>query len=191
MSAEFYGVANIAGVNRVIPPMPLLADDAIVQQPVDWNTLPAAMAKSATDFIAAKAASGEDFFLMVAPYQPHHPLQPSPAYAYTSLRGEFGDVVCELDGIVGSVMHALREHDLIADTLVHFTSGQPGLPACAISIPMLLSLYPLPVHQIIAARGGAAPSARGGPLPSTPHFAPLRQRTLETNGNTGWLFSRL
>ena len=163
MSAEDYGVTDVPGANRVVPPMPLLANGKVMEQPVDWNALPSVLTASATDFIANKAASGENFFLMVSFYQPHYPHRPSPTYTNISRRGAFGDVVTELDAMVGDVMQSLRQHNLVQDTLVHFTSGAsalsvplhpnpcfhsttPTVQAIYFSLgkPLLLHLYPTP-----------------------------------------------
>lgn len=148
MYSAYYGVENVPGMNRIVPPMPLLSDLNVVQQPADMSTLPQRMADSATDFIKAHAEDETPFFLMVAFYQPHTPLQPSARYANTSLRGLFGDVVSELDGIVGQVTDALESNNLTEQTLVHFSSGERDetskyalfLLSCVflVSIPLLL-----------------------------------------------------
>lgn len=62
------------------------------------------------------------FFLYVAYAMPHIPLHPGPEFQGSSLRGEYGDVMEEIDWSVGRILQRLRELDLHEQTLVLFTS---------------------------------------------------------------------
>jgi len=53
---------------------------------------------------------------------PHVPLFRSDAFAETSRRGLYGDVIEEIDWSVGQVLDALRTHGLDSNTIVWFTS---------------------------------------------------------------------
>ncbi|MEO6040771.1 MAG: sulfatase-like hydrolase/transferase, partial [Croceibacterium sp.] len=73
------------------------------------------------------------FFLTIALSSPHLPNYPPAQYAGKSAAGAYGDVVQELDGIVGGVMAKLEQLGLTEQTLVVITSdngpwfeGSPG-----------------------------------------------------------------
>ena len=95
MSSEAYDVKDIPVVNRAVPPMPLMRNDEIVQQPMDFDTATDAFTDEAINFIRENA--GNRFFLVVNYYQPHVPLQPSPRFRGLTRRGIYGDVVAEMD----------------------------------------------------------------------------------------------
>lgn len=62
------------------------------------------------------------FFLYLALSAPHLPEYPHPPYTGTSRAGAYGDVVVEIDAIVGQLAQQLRRLRLDRDTLVVFTS---------------------------------------------------------------------
>jgi arylsulfatase A-like enzyme len=73
------------------------------------------------------------FFLDLCLSAPHLPEYPRPPFTGTSSAGAFGDVVEEVDSIVGQLLNKLRELHLERETLVIFTSdngpwfeGSPG-----------------------------------------------------------------
>ncbi|WP_241233735.1 sulfatase family protein [Altericroceibacterium xinjiangense] len=62
------------------------------------------------------------FFLTLALSSPHLPNFPSPEFAGRSAAGAYGDVVEEMDAIVGRVMAKIEQLGLSRNTLVVFTS---------------------------------------------------------------------
>ena len=74
----------------------------------------------AVDFI--NRHHDEPFFLYVPQSMVHVPLFVSDKFKGKSGHGLFGDVVQEIDWSVGQILGALREHELVENTLVVFTS---------------------------------------------------------------------
>ena len=62
------------------------------------------------------------FFLYIAHSMPHVPLYASEEFTGTSKRGLYGDVVQELDWSVGQILKSLREHGILENTLIVFSS---------------------------------------------------------------------
>jgi arylsulfatase A-like enzyme len=62
------------------------------------------------------------FYLELALTAPHLPNYPHPPYTGDSSAGAYGDVVEEIDAIVGRLLAKLRQLELARDTLVIFTS---------------------------------------------------------------------
>ncbi|MGB0372889.1 MAG: sulfatase-like hydrolase/transferase [Opitutales bacterium] len=78
------------------------------------------MVKAAVDFI--KRHKDEPFFLCYSDPLPHSPYVPSPQFQGTSERGDYGDVIHEIDWQFQQLMNALTELGLENDTIVVFTS---------------------------------------------------------------------
>jgi arylsulfatase A-like enzyme len=81
------------------------------------------------DYINAKASNDEGykfkdapFFLYYAPHIPHYPHVPAKQFQGTSGVGLYGDFVKELDWAVGQIVNALKENDMLDETLIIFTS---------------------------------------------------------------------
>ena len=62
------------------------------------------------------------FFVELALSAPHLPEYPFGEFKGTSQAGPYGDVVMEIDSIVGRLLDKLRELELDRDTMVFFTS---------------------------------------------------------------------
>jgi arylsulfatase A len=107
------------------PPIPLMRDESIVEQPADQDTLTLRYTREAVRFIqdrSADARQGHPFFLYMPYAFPHVPLHASEAFRGKSPRGLYGDVVEELDWSVGQVLAAIRDQGLAGSTLVVFAS---------------------------------------------------------------------
>ena len=106
------------------PPIPLLRDEKIIEQPVVQETLTLRYTREALSFIRNHHATAhaQPFFLYVAYTFPHIPLHAGKAFHGKSPRGLFGDVVEEIDWSVGQILAALRDEGLADSTLVVFTS---------------------------------------------------------------------
>lgn len=64
----------------------------------------------------------EPFFLYYAMQQPHVPRTPHPRFVGTSGMGPRGDVIVEADWCVGELLKTLEEENLMANTLIIFSS---------------------------------------------------------------------
>jgi arylsulfatase len=62
------------------------------------------------------------FFLYYAHNYPHTPYKPGPAFAGSSTDGKRGDVIQELDWSIGQIVKALKQHGILDNTLIVFTS---------------------------------------------------------------------
>ena len=76
--------------------------------------------KEAQEFITKN--KDNSFFLYIAHSMPHVPLYASEEFIGTSKRGLYGDVVQELDWSVGQILKSLREHGILENTLIVFSS---------------------------------------------------------------------
>jgi arylsulfatase A-like enzyme len=100
--------------------VPLLRNDEVVERPADQTTLTRRYTEEAIQFIQEHRDG--PFFVYLAHTMPHVPLFTSDAFADTSRRGLYGDVIEELDWSVGQVLNTLRQEGLAENTLVFFTS---------------------------------------------------------------------
>jgi arylsulfatase A len=106
------------------PPIPLLRDETIIEQPAVQETLTLRYTREALSFIRnhRATAAAQPFFLYVAYTSAHIPLHAGKAFRGKSPRGSFGDTVEEIDWSVGQILAALRDAGLAESTLVVFTS---------------------------------------------------------------------
>jgi len=107
------------------PPIPLMRDASITEQPAVQETLTQRYTHEALGFIRSHAEGGagnRPFLLYLAYTFPHVPLHASPEFRGKSPRGLYGDVVEELDASVGQILQTLRDLGLAGSTLVVFTS---------------------------------------------------------------------
>ena len=86
----------------------------------DFHQLQQQFADAALSFI--ERHHDRPFFVHLALSAPHLPEYPHPSFAGTSDAGPYGDVVREIDDIVGRLLETLRALDLDRRTLVIFTS---------------------------------------------------------------------
>jgi arylsulfatase A len=120
---SYYGIPysnDMHSVQRGDPPVPLMRNEEIIEQPVDQTTLTKRYTREAIQFI--EDHQREPFFLYFPHTFPHVPLFASTDFEDQSLRGLYGDVVEELDWSVGQVLDTLRRLGLDENTLVLFTS---------------------------------------------------------------------
>lgn len=93
-------------------PLPLVANETVIEQPVNLNTLSERYVAAALNFVA-----DDKFALYYAFSHVHVPDFASPQFCNTSRRGRYGDAVAEMDWSIGQVMAAVP-----TDTLTFFTS---------------------------------------------------------------------
>lgn len=99
---------------------PLYRNEELIERPVDQTTLTGRYTDEARRFI--REHKERPFFLYLAHTFPHTPLFASGAFAGSSRRGLYGDVVEELDWSVGQVLETLKKEKLDRKTLVFFGS---------------------------------------------------------------------
>lgn len=102
------------------PPIPLVRNKTIIEQPVDQRTLTRRYTEEARSFI--RENEDQPFFLYLPYTFPHVPLYVSETFRDTSARGLYGDVVEKIDWSVGQILSTLRDRGLSENTLVVFTS---------------------------------------------------------------------
>jgi arylsulfatase A-like enzyme len=125
---HYFGIPYSNDMGRIAagePPIPLMRDTTIAEQPAVQETLTLRYTQEALRFIRshAKGTAGNQPFLLYLAYTfPHVPLHASPAFRGKSPRGLYGDVVEELDASVAQILQSLRDLGLASSTLVVFTS---------------------------------------------------------------------
>lgn len=90
------------------------------EEVVDFPRLQQRFYEEAESFIAENA--GNPFFVELALSAPHLPEHPRAPFSGRSEGGAYGDVVEEIDDIVGRLLKKLQELGIDRDTLVLFTS---------------------------------------------------------------------
>ena len=102
--------------------LPTFEQDEVVGLNTDQARFTGEFTRRAVDFIHRQADADRRFFLYVPHPMPHVPLFRSPAFADTTARGVFGDVISEIDWSVGRILAAIDDRGLTEDTLVIFSS---------------------------------------------------------------------
>jgi arylsulfatase A len=93
------------------------------------KVMPAITGKAVEIIGKAAADPGKPFFLYFALTAPHTPIAPSDHFRHKTNIGPYGDYLMEVDGAVGQILQAVKQHDLDENTLIIFTSdnGSPAL----------------------------------------------------------------
>ena len=105
------------------PPLPLFDGEKQIKTGLtseDQEQLTTQYAEHAVSFIGRNKE--RPFFLYVTPNMPHVPLHVSDKFRGKSERGLYGDVIMEIDWLVGEILGALKRNGLDENTLVVFTS---------------------------------------------------------------------
>lgn len=98
----------------------LMRNREVIEQPAYQPDLTKNYTAEAVQFIERNRH--QPFFLYLAHAMPHVPLYRSDAFADTSRRGKYGDVIEELDWSVGKIVEAIEANGLRQHTVVVFTS---------------------------------------------------------------------
>ncbi len=110
--------------NDMIPPkwpdIPLFFNNDTLELNPDQRKLTKLYTEKAIEFM--QKGEGEPFFIYMPYAMPHVPLFPGEEFMGQSRRGEYGDVIEEIDWSVGRIMDYLTESGLAENTLVWFTS---------------------------------------------------------------------
>jgi arylsulfatase A-like enzyme len=115
-------ILSILGLD--FPPLPLMRDEAVIEEGVDQNTLTRRYTEEALRFI--RENRDRPFFLYLAHNMPHYPAHASEDFedrrVDESHRGIYASAVEEIDWGVGEILDALDALRLEERTLVIFTS---------------------------------------------------------------------
>jgi arylsulfatase A len=121
---------------------PVFSNTTIIEQPADFLTLHERYTNAAVSFIKQQSAADNPFFLYFAFNHLHKPQYAGKQFTGSTIRGNFGDALTEMDDGVGQVMAALKEAGVDDNTFVFFTAdngpalwekidgGNPGLLKC-------------------------------------------------------------
>lgn len=123
--------------DRVFGPVPdrpkpddMYGIPGLMQEGWDLHDIMPELRDRAVSFVEGQASAepGRPFFLYLPLTAPHTPIVPNEEFAGLSGAGDYGDLVCEVDALVGAVMDALERAGVAEDTIVIFTSdnGSPG-----------------------------------------------------------------
>lgn len=148
-----------AGADRDFPPLPLMLDDAILQQQPDQAALTERYTAECVRFI--REHREEPFFLYLAHMYVHAPIYAPERFLRESSNGPYGAAVACVDWSTSVLMSELAALGLDEDTLVVFTSDNGSRAHSG------ASNAPLPAPR--APRGRAASGCRAscrGPPPS-------------------------
>ena len=80
------------------------------------------------DFIDARGADGQPFFMYFPLPAPHTPILPTAQFQGKSGTNEYGDFCLQVDDVVGQILAALERRGLAEDTIVVFTSDNGCSP---------------------------------------------------------------
>jgi arylsulfatase A-like enzyme len=105
-----------------LPPIPLLRDGEVVEEPVDQTRLTERYTSEATDFISEATGDDDPFFLYLAYNMPHLPLRAPERFRGQSRAGLYGDVIEMIDWSAGQILDELERQGVADNTLFVFTS---------------------------------------------------------------------
>lgn len=102
------------------PPLPLMRDEEIIEQPVNLDTVTLRYTEEAVKYIESN--KDRPFFLYLPHTRPHPPLHVADRFRETTERGLYGDVIEEIDWSVGEILNKLEQLNLSDNTLVIYVS---------------------------------------------------------------------
>jgi arylsulfatase A-like enzyme len=103
-------------VTRGFPPIPLIRNEKVVEQPAQLASLPERFADEAVKFIGAN--KDKPFFIHYSNIETHIPWLVTKPFHFKSKAGLYGDAVQCFDWQVGQIVAALAKHDLLDNTLI-------------------------------------------------------------------------
>lgn len=113
---EYFGIPYSNDMESVV----YMRENEVESYEVKQQYITKTYTKEAQKFITKN--KDNSFFLYIAHSMPHVPLYASEEFIGTSKRGLYGDVVQELDWSVGQILKSLREHGILENTLIVFSS---------------------------------------------------------------------
>ena len=121
-----HGFDSYLGVphSNDMTPFPLYRGlEKIESQIADISKLTGLYTDEAIKIVEQNSRDEKPFFLYLAHTFPHRPLAASEKFKNKSDGGLYGDAVEEIDWNFGRLMEALKQKDLLQNTLIIFTSG--------------------------------------------------------------------
>ncbi len=79
-------------------------------------------------YIHRQADSGQPFFLYYALPAPHTPILPITEFMGKSNSNMYGDFVLQVDDVVGQITEALRQNNILKETIIIFTTDNGASP---------------------------------------------------------------
>eukprot|EP00658_Telonema_sp_P-2_P003508 TRINITY_DN11303_c0_g1_i3.p1 TRINITY_DN11303_c0_g1~~TRINITY_DN11303_c0_g1_i3.p1 ORF type:complete len:465 (-),score=95.90 TRINITY_DN11303_c0_g1_i3:653-2047(-) len=104
------------------PPLPLLRNLEVVEQPTDLNKLSDRYTDFVREFIRNSTADSARWFVYMAFNHVHVPDFATKQFCNSSRRGRFGDAVSEMDSTIGKILEVVAEVGAEEETIVFFTS---------------------------------------------------------------------
>ena len=122
---SYYGIPYSNDMGRqkpddVYPPLPLVRNEAVIQQQPDQVSLTERYVEESVRFI--RENQDRPFFLYLAHMYVHLPVYVPERFMRESKNGRYGGAVACVDWAASVLLHELRELDLDENTLVVFTS---------------------------------------------------------------------
>jgi arylsulfatase A len=108
-----------------LPPLPLLADNDVIEQQPDQRSLTGRYVVEALSFL--RSAKDDPFFLYLAHMYVHLPIYVQPGFLERSRNGPYGAAVESIDWATSVLLDELRVLDLEERTIVIFTSDNGSL----------------------------------------------------------------
>jgi arylsulfatase A-like enzyme len=112
--------------NYTPPPMPLIRNETVVEEPAELERLPHRFTVEAIRYI--RENKDRPFYLHFANIETHTPWFTAGRFVGTSQAGSYGDAVQSLDWSVGQIVAALDDLNLLDNTLIVFHSDNGYLP---------------------------------------------------------------
>jgi len=111
-------------------PNDMYGNAGLMQEGWDLHRILPSLKQRAETFVRQAADDERPFFLYLPLTAPHTPIVPNRQFLGRSRAGDYGDLVSEVDDVLGGVMTALAETGVADNTLLIFTSDN-GSPARA------------------------------------------------------------
>ncbi len=101
---------------------PLLDGTEVIEQPTVLPTLTEKYTQRAKEVIKDGSSTKQPFFLYMAYGHTHHPQFAGANFRNTTLRGEFGDALAEMDHSIGAIISSVHQLGIENNTFIFFTS---------------------------------------------------------------------
>ncbi|MFV0346681.1 MAG: sulfatase [Bacteroidales bacterium] len=102
------------------PPLPVYRNKEVVEEGPNQDYLTKMWTDETVKYI--KEHKSAPFFLYLAHNMPHTPWHASEKFRGSSSRGLYGDVIQEIDWSMGKILSALKESNILDNTIIIFTS---------------------------------------------------------------------
>ncbi|MEG0720828.1 MAG: sulfatase [Lachnospiraceae bacterium] len=127
---DYYGLpySNDMGMQRgredftKFPPLPLMANNEVIEEQPDQKSLTERYVEQCTRFIRTSAKGNHPFFLYFAHMHVHLPLYAQDRFVNGSQNGDFGACMEEVDWSCQCLIEELKKNKIYEETLIIFTS---------------------------------------------------------------------